>query len=509
MKTTSDEKVKEYTAVEADFKTLPDDMWLNRPLGPWADELIRWCDGRCTINLVAHITTKDEHNINVDLFRQAVFALMFNEPHLRTDADLSVSPALWVPATDYSEAFYFEDLREKGFRSVADVWHLIENETNYTWKFGIGKPLYKCSLLRIIGGYIVMNIYHHGAADGTSGLLMMGEIMKQYKLLEEGKKVMRKPHKPRGPMEELVSSQLKREESPTGVVKEMIKDKVKRANEWKPLLPFDMNEHENNKNGAFINKILFRDGTKENYKAIRVRCKEEGISVGSIALAASYMAMAEIHAKSSCGADLAEYKGMKDQWMDIPVNIRHRIDGIDGYEYAAFYVTEVTFKCDVMLATDLWDLARNIQQQLNTIIAQKQHLLFAKVKEEWETGQETKDLAISSWQEGKISDVIVSNLMFYNFPTDLGWGEIASVYCAVSVAIPFCSNLELLFQACAGKFTYTLVYCPGENNRKYANEYMDAFVKYMENSHSSDLQSLESYLLPGVRRTSNCACKLL
>ena len=89
-------------------------MWLNRPLGPWADELIRWCDGRCTINLVAHITTKNEHAIDVNMFKKAVFTLMYNEPHLRTDADLSVTPALWVPATDFSEAFHYEDLRESG-----------------------------------------------------------------------------------------------------------------------------------------------------------------------------------------------------------------------------------------------------------------------------------------------------------------------------------------------------------------------------------------------------------
>ena len=89
-------------------------MWLNRPLGPWADELIRWCDGRCTINLVAHITTKNEHEIDVTMFKKAVFTLMYNEPHLRTDADLSVTPALWVPATDFSEAFHYEDLRDSG-----------------------------------------------------------------------------------------------------------------------------------------------------------------------------------------------------------------------------------------------------------------------------------------------------------------------------------------------------------------------------------------------------------
>ena len=84
-----------------------------------------------------------------------------------------------------------------GAKSVSDVWNLVEKETNYTWEFGSGKPLYKCSLVRIHGGYVVNNIYHHGAADGTSGLLMMGEIMKQYKRLEEGSEVEKKPHTPR------------------------------------------------------------------------------------------------------------------------------------------------------------------------------------------------------------------------------------------------------------------------------------------------------------------------
>ena len=62
----------------------------------------------------------------------------------------------------------------------------------------------------------------------------------------------------RGPMEDLVKTQLEIGESKTGVVKELINEKTKRAKEWKPLLPFDMNEHEENKAGDFINKILFR-----------------------------------------------------------------------------------------------------------------------------------------------------------------------------------------------------------------------------------------------------------
>ena len=75
------------------------------------------------------------------------------------------------------------------------------------------------------------------------------------------------------------------------------------------------------------------------------------------------------------------FQGMKEQYMDIPVNIRQRLDDVNGDEYCGFYVTEVTFKCDVTLETKLWDLARNIQGQLKTIIGQDQHLLFAKVIE--------------------------------------------------------------------------------------------------------------------------------
>ena len=127
----------------------------------------------------------------------------------------------------------------------------------------------------------------------------------------------------------------------------------------------------------------------------------------------------------------SEGKDITNQYIDIPVNIRHRIDGLNGYEYAGFYVTEVTLKCDVTEDTKLWDLARNIQvqskfytfmyyhqqnntfdwklylcqDQLNGMIKQDQHLLFAEVKEKWETGEDTKDLAMAAGQKGRVSDV--------------------------------------------------------------------------------------------------------
>ena len=120
------------------------------------------------------------------------------------------------------------------------------------------------------------------------------------------------------------------------------------------MIQFDMEEHELDE---FTNKCLFREGTEDNFKAIKAKCKSEGVSVGSIGMAASYMAVARVNAKSCRD----RRGGVKNQYIDIPVNIRNRIDGLNGSEYAAFYVTLVTFTCDVTEDTKLWDLAHTLQ----------------------------------------------------------------------------------------------------------------------------------------------------
>jgi len=318
--------------------------------------------------------------------------------------------------------------------------------------------------------------------------------LKQYKAMEESGQdnPTLNPHSPRGTMEELCKAQLEKNNKPEEnekTVKDLISEKIRRAKNWKPYVPFDMAEHEANKEGSFINKFLFRVGTNDNYNKIRSRCKAEGVSVGSLGLASSFMAMACVNASTTDG----EWEGMVDQHMDIPVNIRART-GMNGDEYAAFYVTEVGLKCDVLPKTGVWDVARDIQGQLKGAIERDEHLLFAKAKGEWENGQETKDMAASSWQEGKVMDVIVSNLMFYKYPTDLGWGKVTSLFCPVSVAVPFCSNLELLFLACDGKFSYTLIHSPDKNNEKTARSYMDYFVRIMEESHSDDGKCVSIHL---------------
>merc|ERR1712004_285850 len=262
-----------------------------------------------------------------------------------------------------------------------------------------------------------------------------------------------------------------------------------KAKEWEPFLPFDMEEYEANIAGEFIIKTMFYDGKKENCAAIRARCKAEGVSVGSMVLAASYMAMAQIHANNSCENPAEDYKGMKNQYLDTPANFRQNMN-----EYCGNYIGDITLKCDVDLETKLWDLAQYIQGHMKKSQQRGENFLsVGRVSGEW-AGGETRDLAQSSFSKGRVSDLIVSNLMLYKYPVDFGWGEITTMTNSVGVGIGFFANLQLIIQTCNGKLGYSLVYSPGENNKKYATNFMNTFAHIMENSHKEWNPDLKAYL---------------
>ena len=174
-------------------------LWLTRRLGYWEKQLIvEWppvSQGprRCTINNLTHILTNQE--IDLTKFEEAIKAMVYNEPHLRADVDLETE--CWTPAKDFTELSTFKDLTGAGCRDVGDVWHLVEDEANHPWCYGSGKPLYRCTLLKVIGGYMVMNCYHHGAGDGTTGMIIMGAILEHYDSLRSGREVKLNPHHPK------------------------------------------------------------------------------------------------------------------------------------------------------------------------------------------------------------------------------------------------------------------------------------------------------------------------
>ena len=132
-------------------------------------------------------------------------------------------------------------------------------------------------LLRIDGGYVAINSYHHAAGDGTSGILMINSILSNYDVLYNGGSLDRKSNKPL-PSIEVLTSSVKNNQ----VLKTLVESKTERAQTYLPRLPFSLQELEDN-NGAEIplNKSIIRSGTEDNYQAIRL---VSGVEIGLFAV---------------------------------------------------------------------------------------------------------------------------------------------------------------------------------------------------------------------------------
>ena len=168
--------------------------------------------------------------------------------------------------------------------------------------------------------------------------------------------------------------------------------------------------------------------------------------------------------------------------MDLPVNIKNRVEGrsdMDGY--CGFYVTCITVRCDVGLETTLWGLAREVGRQVREAMGEKHHLLFGRVKEAWETGEDTRELSRSREVDNML-DMSVSNTGGYQelgLPLDLGWGRVRSVHSTGAVYCPGIANYLLLLKS-TDVFTYNMVHCPGENNARTAGQLLGMVVDLVE-----------------------------
>ena len=141
---------------------------------------------------------------------------------------------------------------------------------------------------------------------------------------------------------------------------------------------------------------------------VRSRCRTEGVTVGSLALACSYLAMAAVEAESAEEAGMT-YSGSTDQLVDIPVNMRNRLEQPLGNSHCGFLITEVTSKASVSPDTKLWALARELGDQVKEMLEEDQHLIFSQAKEQFETDPATAELAAST-ESHNVLDVLVTSL---------------------------------------------------------------------------------------------------
>jgi len=465
--------------MEVEFGPSSPSLWLCRPLGYWENQMLVDADrGRTNINFVTQLTTKQGQTINVDNFKEAVRCLIFTQPHLRACVSLD-TPASWYPAKDFSDTFVFAEVEGKegeGEQVLSTVWDRVQAEANREWDFNSGKPLYRCTLLKVGPDYVVMNCYHHSAGDGTCGSIMISSLLSFYSSLEAGVTPSLVPKVPAPSVEELT---LTRSEEGEAVRQRMLEGRVERAKGFRPALSFSKAELGHTMDTSLpTNGALFSTGDRGNYRAIRRRCKEEQVTVGSLALACSYLAKAVCDARTNYPSK--KYPGLQSKWIDIPVNVRNRVSNPVDKDYIGFIITEVTTNVTLDSDTTLWGLAWSIQKQLEDMFKEDQHIHFSKVKEEWETHDDFKQH--SSAAAGEVTDLLVSNMMGFTGQTEFPWGKLVANHCPGSFWAPPFANYLFLFQS-TEMFNYDFVYCVGEKNKAQAVELFSIIVGLMEESH--------------------------
>ena len=425
--------------------------------------------------------------INLELFHRAVAATVHNEPHLRTVVLRGTNPPMWAPATDFSQVFKFVELDE--VEDMEGAWDLVEKEVNSCWDYDSSAPLYRCTLMKTKTGYIVMNCYHHSVGDGSAGRYIMDEIMKQYERMMEGKEEEYRVNLVKEVVEDIT-----RMEGHRDVLEEMKKEHRRRIENYKPILNYDVKEiRENEQLTHPLNKTLWREGSEECYKMVRERCKREKVTVGSMAAAAAYLALGAVHIRMKGREGIED---MKDQFIDMPVNLRSRVEPKIGDSYVGLYISELAPKITITLESSLWGLSRQVVKQLAEMIEQNQHLLYCQMKEELKN----EEMKTETYNEKCLSnscispnDIFFSNKKEYLGKREFGWGRIRSIHSAGSYWVPAGAGMVLMIQS-TDFFTYNLVHSPGETNAEIANQFLDNFVTIMEELSQNMDNTLEEIL---------------
>lgn len=464
-------------------------LWLNRPLGYWEIQLMQEnppAPGprRANLNEIFHLEIKPGYDIDTEKFKEAVRVTVYNEPHLRARVDLKSDPIKWIPATKFDGVFRFlESNQGEAGGGAAEVWNQIEEEGNVPWDLDSENPLYKCILMKVSDGYIVMNHYHHSVGDGSSGLYIMNNILTNYNLLLVGKEPPMDPLPLRGPTEE--ETHLDGEEE---MCQKMVQRWIDRASFKECFVPLDQEENKiNDQKSLPLLKTLFHEGRESNLQQMRSRCKREKTTIGALATAAHCFGLCVLEAKK-CQNEGRIFSGIRNHFTDIPVNIRQRVEPPLGPR-VGFYVTELFVKTEVDLETNLWDLARQFGDDFKKQQEEKRHLLFMQVKKEFEMGATAEvaaSLGLPTWNPRTMS--VVSNIGPYTGPKDFPWGKLKAIHCT-GFLVPFLLLLQSTDIMC-----YNLTYVPGINNEKITRRLLNVIIGLMENAgddaKKGDLQSV-------------------
>ena len=446
-------------------------LWITRKAGYWESQ---------------HFSKEGSHNVLLNTWirseyidpaklEQAYRAMIYNQPNFRADVQRDESGDLhFVPATDFSDIFEFMDHSESedGTGSgYVGCWSVEEKIVDITFCIGSGAPLHKCYLVKGPHGYNLLNKFHHGIGDGTTGFRVVNEVLRQYDLLMSGEEVDLKPAKVTPSAEDLCRS-AKNDE----VLKKMVQSKLERVQIQQALFPLHKEQVAESKSPIpSKNRAFTATGTREGLTRLQSLCKGLGVTVGAYTFAVLMLAEAAVYIRRHGGGFPKE--GIPTIYLDIPVDLRRRLGVNPGPgEGLTFCIGLLELKETVTGETRLPLMAKSITKQLQTAFNENRAQLFPSFRQELKTGEHSDFLRSMP----AISEFVTSNLGVFNYSTKYSWGNIESIHMLGSTRIPV--NQVIRFHSVNDVMCYSLVCADGEDNIRDAREVFDLFVFVLEHS---------------------------
>jgi hypothetical protein len=356
----------------------------------------------------------------------------------------------------------------------SDWERVVQDECNSGFCFTDDSPLWKIIVIQDEARDILLVKFHHCIADALSGYILINDILTFHCQCIEDNEFDEQSiiTLPQFTCPDDFCLPLVDEAS----IQTALENLRKKREAWVPVLPFEPNPPPGNQHN-----LLFRDGTPLQLQRLKSRCRERGVSVGSVLVAATYFAVAKLTHNTSDEDFSFDF--------DMDVNLRNRFPGAPGSNHVGAFIGMMAFTLKVTPSTTFWGLVDSARRAISEGMEEKQHLSYFEVGKRLDSLESSPEPSNVD-NHGHAQDMNFSNVGKYLFPTTVGSVSVEKIYCVGGGWCPTFGSYIFLIPS-VKELNYSLVYEAADINDKIANDFLDLVVSLTENAHDVS----ESYVL--------------
>jgi len=421
-------------------------------------------------------------------FEEAVKATSSRHPQLRSIIDQDtlsfVELVDFVPGEEHYQVIDTAD--PEGWKQVA------EQECNLASDMYGASPLWKIILVRTDESNTMLVKFHHCIGDGSSGYILTNDVLRFYHRLEETGEIGNvEPLPPLPCADSLAVASLPGGVSDVEIANKLQEEFVRRRCEWTPSagLPF------NRKVGGEHNTTLYRDGSAESSAALLSLCREKGITMGPVLVAATYFAIAKMDTVFCARA--AEDPSAEFSFdFDMDVNLRKRLSTVLGNDHVGTIIGMMSFSLKLRGDTKFWDFAREVKSAMTNFLDSKLHFHYFGVNERFDALAESMPAFQDNLlrNDGLVQDMNFSSFGKYFFEPTYGARQITKMYAIGGGWCPTFGSCVFLILGLSRNH-YTFVYSTSPENTVVAESFFEKAVDIIETAqHFNDVYCLGDWL---------------